>query len=104
MGSRDVSQLNFQGISDLCRKYSQGQVRYSKGSKDTLYKVTKLETSVVNRDKQRNLLENFKNDILGTLSLQLDTLQLKNKKEEENATLSIFFQMQKETLTQRMSF
>lgn len=37
-----------------------------------------------------NLLEYFKTKFLGTLSSQLDTLKLKKKQEEENATLVIF--------------
>jgi hypothetical protein len=37
-----------------------------------------------------NLLENFKTNILGTISSQLDTLKIKKKQEEEEATLTIF--------------
>jgi hypothetical protein len=35
-------------------------------------------------------LDNFKTDILGTLSSQLDTIKVKKKQEEENPVLSIF--------------
>ena len=38
-----------------------------------------------------NLLENFKIDILSTLSSQLDTIKTKKKQDEENAILTIFF-------------
>jgi len=36
------------------------------------------------------LIDNFKTDIFGTLSSQLDTLKTKQRKEEENATSPIF--------------
>jgi hypothetical protein len=38
-----------------------------------------------------NLLENFKMDILSRIGSHLDTLNIKKKQEEENATMSIFF-------------
>jgi hypothetical protein len=38
-----------------------------------------------------NLLENFKTDILSTLTTQLDVLQAKHKKIEAEQTLAIFF-------------
>jgi hypothetical protein len=47
----------------------------------------------VTRAKLGNLLEDFKTDILGTLSLQLDTLHFKKNQEDENKTLSIFFSL-----------
>ena len=37
-----------------------------------------------------NLLEGFKNDILSSLSSQLDALQAKKRKEEEDQYLAIF--------------
>jgi hypothetical protein len=90
MGSGDVSRLSFEEICDLCRRYSRSQARSGKGPRDTLSKVTKSATSGVTRDELGNLLENFKTDLLGTLSLQLDTLQFKKKQEDEKTTLSIF--------------
>jgi hypothetical protein len=92
MGSGDISQLYFEKISEMCRKYSQSQARSGKGPHDSFSKISKsTSSSGVTREELGNLLENFKTDILGTLSLQLDTLQIKKKKEEQNATLSIFF-------------
>jgi hypothetical protein len=38
-----------------------------------------------------NLQENFKTDILNFISSQLETLHLKQKQEEEEETLAIFF-------------
>jgi hypothetical protein len=48
-------------------------------------------TSGVTRDELENSLENFKTSLLGTLSLQLDTLKFKKKQEYKNVSLSIFF-------------
>ena len=48
-------------------------------------------TSGVIRTELGNLLENFKTDILGTLSSQFDVLKTKRRKEEEDiAALHIF--------------
>jgi hypothetical protein len=43
------------------------------------------------RDEVGNLLENFKTDILSTLTTQLDVLQAKQKKTEAKQMLAIFF-------------
>lgn len=42
MGEGDVSQLNFDIISDLCIRYLRGQVQSSTGTWYTFLKVTKL--------------------------------------------------------------
>jgi hypothetical protein len=83
MGSGDVSLLTFEEICDLRRRYSRRRARSEKGPRDTLSKVTKSATSGITRVELGNFLENFKIDLLGTLSLQLDNLQLKNKQEDE---------------------
>ena len=45
----------------------------------------------VTRMELGNLLENFKTDILGAMGSQLDALQAKKRKEEECATMIIFY-------------
>ena len=45
----------------------------------------------VTRAEVGNLLENFKTNILSTLTTQLDVLQTKQKKVEAEQTLAIFF-------------
>ena len=42
-----------------------------------------------------SFLDNFKTDILGSLSEQIDTLKIKNKQKLENVALSIFCPMQR---------
>jgi len=44
----------------------------------------------VSRAEICNLLDNFKIDILGSLSEQIDTLKVQNKKKVENVAFSIF--------------
>ena len=82
MGVGDISQLTFEDISNLCRKYSRGKAKQGRGIRDT--KVNKYASKGVTRVELGNLLENFKTDILGTLSSQLDTIKFKKKQEEEN--------------------
>jgi hypothetical protein len=87
----DVSHLSFERIHDLCRNYSLSKEKSGNGPKDILYRVTKSVMGGVTRVEIGNLLENFKIDILGNLSSQLDTLNIKRKQDEENSILSIFF-------------
>ena len=48
----------------------------------------------------RNILEDFKNDILSSLIYKVDALQEKKRKEEEDRALSIFsLYAEKETLS-----
>ena len=87
MGAGDISQLTFEDISTLCRKYSRSKAKHGRGIRDT--RVNKSASGGVTRVELGKLLENFKTDILGTLSLQLDTIKVKKKQEEENPILSI---------------
>jgi hypothetical protein len=90
MQSGDVSQLIFEEIFYFCRRYSQSQARSRKGPRDTLSKIIKSATSGVTRAELGNLLEIFKTDFLGTLSLQLNSLQFKKNEEDGKVYLSIF--------------
>ena len=88
MGVGYISHLDFEEISKLCRKYSHSIARYGRGIRDT--RVNKSTSGGVTRVEMGNLLENFKTDILGTLSSRLDNIKVKKKQEEENPVLSIF--------------
>jgi len=88
MGVRHIYKLTFYEISEIRRRYIQGQDRTGKGPQDHLSRNFKTSSSGVTMTELGNLLENFKTHILSTLSLQIDTLNLKKKKETENATLA----------------
>ena len=88
MGSGYISLLHFDDIGILCQKYSHSKAKQGKSVRDT--RVNKSSLGGVTRVELGNLLENFKTDILGTLSSQLDTIKVKKRQEEENPVLSIF--------------
>ena len=88
MGSGDISQLTFEDICTLCRKYSRSKAKRGKGIRDA--GINKSTSGGATRIELVNLLENFKANILGTLSSQLDTIKTKRKQDEEYAILSIF--------------
>ena len=79
MGKGDISHLTYLEICNLCKR-----------PRDSISRVNKSATSGVSRVDISNLLDNFKIDILNTLGSQLDTLKIKQKKEEENVALTIF--------------
>ena len=88
MGSGDISQLPFEDICALCRKYSRSKAKSGKGIRDA--RINKSSSGGATRVELGNLLENFKTDILGTFSSQLDTIRTKKKQDEENTVLTIF--------------
>ena len=67
----------------MCRKYSRSKAKAGKG-----VRVVKSSSRGITRLELGNLLENFKTDILGTISAQMDTLNIKKKFEDE--ALAIF--------------
>jgi hypothetical protein len=90
MGKRDVSHLGYEEICGLYKHISLGKSKYGKGPRDTISRVNRLVVGEVSRSGIGDLLDNFKTDILSTLGSQLDTLKIKQNKEEENVALSIF--------------
>ena len=88
LSSGDVHQKPFSEIAYYCRRYSRGQAKTGKGPRDPFSRNTKQSSGTVTRTELRNLLENFKIDILSKISNQLDTLKLKKKQEED--ALAIF--------------
>ena len=80
MGVGDISFLPFDQISELCGKYSKGKAKTWKDSRDYLSKVSKSALGSVTRVELGNLLENFKIDLLSTLSSHIDTFTSKEKR------------------------
>ena len=66
----------------MCKKYSRSKAKAGKG-----VRVVKSSSGGITRLELGNL-ENFKTDILGTISAQMDTLNIKKKFEDE--VLAIF--------------
>ena len=90
MGACDISFLPFDQISNLCRKYSMGRAKIGKDLRESLSRVSKSASGSVTRVELGNLLENFKTGLLSTLRSQIDTLQVKKKKEEHNQSCLYF--------------
>jgi hypothetical protein len=90
MSSGDVYQNPFADITEYYKRYSRSQANRGKSIRDPTNKISKPTSGGVMRIKLGNLLENFKIDILHTISSQLDTMKIKRKQEEENVTLAIF--------------
>ena len=85
MGAGDVSKLSYDDVCELCRRYSRGNSKVGGGSRDTSSRLVKLVVGAeVTQDEIGNLFENFKTDILSTLSSQLDVLQAKKKQEKQD--------------------
>lgn len=89
MGKGDISQLSFGEICALCKHISRGIARTGKNPRDlVMSQISKYATGIVSAEI-RNLFDNFKTYVIGSLIEKLDTLNIKNKKKDENATLSI---------------
>jgi len=90
-GKGYISQLPFVDICDLCVHISRGKERVGRSPRDPLLsRINKSTAGIVSREKIRNFLDTFKTDILGSLSEQIDTHKIQNKKNSKNAALSIF--------------
>jgi hypothetical protein len=91
MASGDISHKPFTEICEMCRNYSRSRAKTGKSVRDPYSRNLKTVSSGgITRVEIGNLLENFKTDILSTIGSQLDTLNIKKKQEEENATMCIF--------------
>jgi len=81
MGKGDIIQLPLSDIRELCVRISRGKSKTRKGPRDpSLVRVNKSTTSLVSRAEIGNMLDEFKTDILGSLSEQTYTLKLQNKR------------------------
>ena len=90
MGKGDIDQENFANIIDLCIKSSRGSTRLKPAEHDRYVRDNRILAEEVTRAEIGNLLENFKTDILGTLTTQLDIMQAKQKQAEAKPNLVIF--------------
>ena len=84
MGAGDVSLLKYVEICGLCIIYSRNASKSGRGIKDAVNRTTKTSREGVSRMDIGNILEYFKTNIIISLSSQLDALQEKKRKEEED--------------------
>lgn len=91
MGKGDIYQLPLHDIAELCVHLSRGKSKIGKGPRDpSLIRPNKSVTGSVSREEIGNMLDEFKTDILGSISEQLDTLKIQNKQKAETDALAIF--------------
>lgn len=82
MGKGDIYQENFTGIIGLCIRSSRGSTRLKPTERDMIKTNNKISDGGITCAKIDNVLEDFKIDILGTLTTQLDIMQAKQKQAE----------------------
>jgi ribosomal protein L6P/L9E len=82
MGKGDIYQETYEDIVLLCIGCSQGSTQTRSGMQMSLTRNNNISNGGVTRDEVGNLLENFKTNILSTLTTQLDVLQEKQKNVE----------------------
>ena len=96
LGKGDISKESFEKIVELCKRYSRGSSRNNKWDKQD-----KLEWDVFDRTQKSynagatwakigNLLENFKTEMMSSISLEIDVLREKQKQAIEDLTLGVF--------------
>jgi hypothetical protein len=92
MASGDISHKPFSKIYEMCKNYSRSRAKTGKNVWDPYSRNLKpVSSGGITRIDIGSLLEKFKIDILITIGSHLETLNIKKKREEENAAMSIFF-------------
>ena len=85
LGKGYISKEPFGNIVELCKRYSRGSSRNNKRDKqDKLERVVfdrtqKSSNGGATRGEIGNLLENFKTEIMSSISLEIDVLKEKQK-------------------------
>jgi hypothetical protein len=82
MGKGDIYQETYDNIIQLCIRFSRGSTQTRSGMQTSLTRSNNTTSGGVMRAEVGNLLEDFKIDILSTLTTELDVLQAKQKKTE----------------------
>ena len=90
MGKGDIYQESYPDIVDLCIRCSRGNTRLKSAECDIITRESKTSNEGVTHAEIGNLLEDFKTDILGTLTTQFDIMQAKQKQAEAEKNLAIF--------------
>ena len=74
MGKGDIYQETYDEIVQLCIRCLGGSTWTRSGIRGPITRSSNITSGSVTRAEIGNLLENFKTDILGTLTTQLDVL------------------------------
>lgn len=83
----DIYQLSYDDIKKIFRNHS--RATRSKGrASQTLFSYSSTNNSI--KSEIGNMLEHLKSEMLHTLSVKIDTMQIKRKQEEAN-TLGYFY-------------
>ena len=93
LGKGDVSKESFEKIDELCKRYSRGSSRNNKWDKlerDVFDRTHKSSNGGATRAKIGNLLENFKTEMMSSISSEIDVLREKQKQAVEYLTLDVF--------------
>jgi len=78
MGKCDIYQENYDDIIQLCIKCSRGSTRLKPTRHDAITRDHRALGGSITRVEIGNLLEDFKTDILGTLTIQTCTICTKD--------------------------
>ena len=97
LGKGDISKESFEKIVELCKRYSRGssrnnrQEKWDKLERDVFDITQKSSNGGATRVEIVNLLENFKREMMSSISSEIDVLRAKKKQAVEYLTLGVFF-------------
>ena len=94
LGKGDISKESFENIVELCKRYSRGSSRNKKWDKleQDVFDIThKSCNGGATLEEIGNLLENFKTEMMSSISSEIDVLGSKQKQAVEDLTLGVFF-------------
>jgi hypothetical protein len=90
MGKGDIYQETYDDIVQLCIRCSRVSMRTKSEIQSPITRNNNITSGSITQEEIGNLLENFKTNILSTLTTQLDVLQVKKKQAEAEQSLAIF--------------
>jgi len=83
----DIYQLPYEDIKTIFRNHSRAARKKGRGSQ-CMASTSSSKSSI--KGEIGNMMEYFKTEMLQTISLQMDTMNIKMNKEEAERALSIF--------------
>ena len=84
----DIYQIPYEDIKTIFRNHSKATRKKGRSSQP-MANTSSSNSSI--KGEIGNILEDFKSEILQTLTLQMDTMNIKRKQEEAERALAIFF-------------